>query len=199
MGDHEIIFEVLAAAGVGRLEGLAEFFEAPPVSLFISRRTFFETCSGAIFNSPETCWPTSSRMFSRFPGQVIADAAADEDLFHPGNFAGLAEERNQPVVGRTKGAVEAGFAAARVAIHAVHVGRRPTEVVNVSLEVGMADEAPDFGQDRSLGPGNDRFALVQGQRTKGTAAEATRWVVTENWAIRNSGKSGGISREYGSP
>lgn len=54
VGDHVIVFQALPPGGVGLTESPPEPLEGFSPSLFINRRTFFETCSGAIFNSPDT-------------------------------------------------------------------------------------------------------------------------------------------------
>ena len=59
----------------------------------------------------------------------------------------------------------------RRSVRAVHVGRRAAEVVDEALPLRVARHPPDLLEDGGLGPGDDPFALVEGQGAERAAAE----------------------------
>ena len=58
-------------------------------------------------------------------------------------------------------------------MHSVHVGRRASQVGNVSFEVRHLCDLPCFSQDGFLAAGCDEFALVGGYCAERASAEAS--------------------------
>lgn len=57
-------------------------------------------------------------------------------------------------------------------VHAVHIGRRTSEVAEVAFEPGHLNDLAHLAQDVLLGPAGDKLALVGGDGAEGAAAEA---------------------------
>ena len=115
--------------------------------------------------------------------EVVADAGADEAVFHAGDASRLfVEAQEAGVVGvhvPAYGGMEAGGAFASGAKggvappHAVHVGRWAAEVGNGAPEVGHSAYVLDFPEDGFRRAGGDEFSLVGGDGAEGAAAEAS--------------------------
>ena len=115
--------------------------------------------------------------------QVVAHAAPDEGLPDAGQLAhGVVDVEQRAVVTVEVGAhgrVYArwlGASAAQLGVaaaHAVHVGRRPAQIRQVSLETGQCGYLPNLVEDGFLAARHDVFALMGGYGAEGASAEAS--------------------------
>ena len=115
--------------------------------------------------------------------QVVTDAAADKGLLDALHGSDLfVQSQQRPVVvvqvwahlrvqARRTAAPAAQFLVA--AAHAVHVGRRCTDVREVTPEAGHRGDSPHLVEDRALAARVDEFALVSRYGAERTAAEAS--------------------------
>ena len=114
--------------------------------------------------------------------QIVPDAAANGDAAHPLHGGCLPIQRDQRLVVDVevlthlrKDTRGAGAALARLevaAMHAVHVGRRRTEVADMPLEVGPACQIRHLRQHRPLAPRADEPSLMGGDGAEAAPAKA---------------------------
>ena len=113
---------------------------------------------------------------------VEADAAADEDLFHPGQGPELPQQlhvvrviRPEIPAGPGEEALLPGADPLGELLFAggePEVGRGAAHVVDVALEFRVFGHAFSFPEDGLVAPGLDDAALVEGDGAEGAAAEA---------------------------
>ena len=60
----------------------------------------------------------------------------------------------------------------RRAVHAVHIGRRPAQVIDIALEIRMPGQAADLVEDRFFAPRYDPVPLMEGQGAERAAPDA---------------------------
>lgn len=131
--------------------------------------------------------------------QVVTDATADKGLLDALHGSDLfVQSQQRPVVvaqvwahlrvqARRTAAFAAQFPVAPA--HAVHVGRRRTDVREVTPEVGRRGDPPHLVEDRALAARVDEFALVSRYSAERAAAEASLWMLTECLIISQAGIS----------
>ena len=115
--------------------------------------------------------------------QVVAHAAADEAFLHAGQGVDSPIEVEQLLMAgvevRTYLRMDAAGALAVftglqvAAVHAVHIGRRASEVAQVALEVFHLYDLLHLAQDAFFRAAGNEFALVGRDGTEGTAAKAS--------------------------
>ena len=115
--------------------------------------------------------------------QVVADTAADKSLLDPldrPHFGIEIEQRTMVVIEvgahlRMQARRTAAFAAQLpvAAAHAVHVGRRRSDVRKVTPEIGHAGHPLYFAKDGFFAARSDELALVGRYGAEGAAAETT--------------------------
>ena len=114
--------------------------------------------------------------------QVVAHARSDKTLLDAGErIDGMVDVEQLLVTGVEVGTdlgMDAGGALAVLAgleiapVHAVHIGRRTSEVAEVAFEPGHLNDLAHLAQDVLLRPAGDKLALVGGDGAEGAAAEA---------------------------
>ena len=122
-------------------------------------------------------------VFALMQQEVIAHAAADKALLHARQgIDGMIDIEQLGVVGVEVGAdlrMDAGgsfaaFADFQVAtLHAIHIGRRATEVGDISLEAFHLGDLPGLFEDALLGPAYHKLALMGRYGAERTSAEAS--------------------------
>lgn len=117
-----------------------------------------------------------------FIEEVVADAAADKGLLDPLDGPDLLVESQQRTVvvvqvgahpwveARRAAALAAQFAVA--AAHAVHVGRRGSDIREVALESRHGGHPLHLAENRALAARVDELALMGRDRAEGAASEA---------------------------
>ena len=113
---------------------------------------------------------------------VVADAAADEDLLHPGDGPELPQQAQVVPVVRVQVFAGGGGQAGAVLAHAVlclllaggvaEVGGGSPHVMDVALELGVSGEALHLPDHALVAPGGDHPPLVEGQGAEVAPAEA---------------------------
>ena len=150
-----------------------------------------DVCSGATFRRPLT-WRAnelagiflrtfvSVRVLALVQQQVIAYTAANEGLLDAGQgIYGMIDVEQRTVVRIQVGAylgVDARRAFAFPAdglipsLHAVHIGRRASQIAQITLEVWQLRDGFHLFQNALLAAAYDEFALVCGDGAEGTSS-----------------------------
>ena len=128
---------------------------------------------------------------------IVADAAADEDLFHPGDIPQLAQQGQIVGVVRVNVGAGGGGQTALLGAHAVfqllcaggvpEVGGRAAYIVDIALEIresGQGRHLPDYAL---MAAGSDHPALMEGQGTEVAAPEAAPVVDNGEFDLFNGG------------
>ena len=164
VGDHEVGLEVLGTARVDLGEGAAELLEGMAAAAFVheAQDALGDVLGGDLQEPGRVVLGELLDVFRAFQGQVVADAAADEDLLDAGDAAGLPHQPDEAAVAAVEAAAgkTVVVGAGGRTLHAVHIGRRPAQVVDEALPLGVGGHAPDLPEDGLFAAGDDTVALV---------------------------------------